>query len=269
LSQKSDNHTPSDGPGTVRERFDLGIEHRQVFFLFAGLAVGAGLVFSLGVMVGKRWRATVERAQVVTREDPLARLDVSAEDLVPGTELSFPRELGRAAPHGPAVLPPAPPVAAAPASVHAAAHPAAHGNAHAAPARGAAKPAAIKPQPVALAEAKPVRPSRSRADRLERAERPQRSEPMDRTEPSAGPATAAGIAGLGLTRPVAAIGLGAGSGPGAGFRRKADADALAARLSARGQKVRVTRVQRPGSVAVYRVRSASVASRSEAGNRRP
>ena len=60
-----------------REKIEVKLDNRQVFFLFFGSAVVACMLFVLGVMVGKRVEARghVDRAQTATAADPLAALD--------------------------------------------------------------------------------------------------------------------------------------------------------------------------------------------------
>tara|TARA_R110002096_G_scaffold77896_7_gene183330 strand:- start:72603 stop:73370 length:768 start_codon:yes stop_codon:yes gene_type:complete len=72
-----------------KDKIEVKLDERQVFYLFFGGAVIATLVFVLGVMVGRRVeaRAVVEGGTTVT--DPLAALD----RLESGEELAFPTAL--------------------------------------------------------------------------------------------------------------------------------------------------------------------------------
>src|SRR5258706_16458862 len=70
-----------------QDKIEVSLDGRQIFYLFFGGAVIVGLVFVLGVMVGRRVEARghVERAQTQTAVDPLAALD----RLEGGAGLSF------------------------------------------------------------------------------------------------------------------------------------------------------------------------------------
>ncbi|MCP4447656.1 MAG: hypothetical protein GY811_20305 [Myxococcales bacterium] len=72
-----------------KDKIEVKLDERQVFYLFFGGAVIATLVFVLGVMVGRRVeaRAVVESGTTVT--DPLAALD----RLEGGDGLAFPAAL--------------------------------------------------------------------------------------------------------------------------------------------------------------------------------
>ena len=82
-----------------KDKIEVSLDGRQVFYLFFGGAIIAGLVFVLGVMVGKRVeaRAHLDRAATTAARDPLAALDRLATD--GPNELSFREALtGGAAP---------------------------------------------------------------------------------------------------------------------------------------------------------------------------
>ena len=64
-----------------RDRVEISLDNKQIFFLFCGVAVVVSLVFALGVVVGKRLRPAVADEP---RMDPLALLDQFAGD--PGPE---------------------------------------------------------------------------------------------------------------------------------------------------------------------------------------
>lgn len=70
-----------------KDKIEVSLDGRQIFYLFFGGAVVVGLVFVLGVMVGRRVEARghVERAQTQAAVDPLAALD----RLDNGSGLSF------------------------------------------------------------------------------------------------------------------------------------------------------------------------------------
>ena len=114
--------TPAAEPELYKDKIEVSLDGRQIFYLFFGGAVVACLVFVLGVMVGRRLeaRAHVDRAAVTsTKKDPLAALDRLAEGK---GELTYPAALRSAsAPVADvdralgAVIEPGPPVVAKPA----------------------------------------------------------------------------------------------------------------------------------------------------------
>jgi cell division septation protein DedD len=67
----------SPEPEPYKDKIELSLDGRQVFYLFFGGAVIACLVFVLGVMVGRRVeaRAHIDRASTSAARDPLAALD--------------------------------------------------------------------------------------------------------------------------------------------------------------------------------------------------
>ena len=80
-----------------RDKIELRLDNRQVFFLFFGSAVVACMLFVLGVMVGKRIES---RGQAASPElqDPLAALDrahkpVAGVAPAPAPQLTFPNTL--------------------------------------------------------------------------------------------------------------------------------------------------------------------------------
>ena len=78
---------PSREPELYKDKIEVSLDGRQIFYLFFGGAVIVGMVFVLGVMVGRRVEARghVERAHVEATVDPLAALD----RLEGGSGLSF------------------------------------------------------------------------------------------------------------------------------------------------------------------------------------
>jgi len=70
-----------------KDKIEVSLDGRQIFYLFFGGAVIVGLVFVLGVMVGRRVEARghTDRARVAATVDPLAALD----RLEGGSALSF------------------------------------------------------------------------------------------------------------------------------------------------------------------------------------
>ncbi len=64
-------------PELYKDKIEVALDGRQIFYLFFGGAVIVGMVFVLGVMVGRRVEARghVDRAQTEAKTDPLAALD--------------------------------------------------------------------------------------------------------------------------------------------------------------------------------------------------
>jgi DedD protein len=84
-----------------RDKIEVKLDNRQVFFLFFGSAVVACMLFVLGVIVGKRIESR-GRADAVDVQDPLAALDRAHEPprvagpVAPPAELTFPKALSTA-----------------------------------------------------------------------------------------------------------------------------------------------------------------------------
>jgi cell division septation protein DedD len=77
----------------LRDKLEVSLDGRQVFFLFFGGAIVACLVFVLGVMVGKRLESrerVARRAVTSAAVDPLAALDELGADERGGDDLAFP-----------------------------------------------------------------------------------------------------------------------------------------------------------------------------------
>ncbi len=72
-----------------KDKIEVKLDERQVFYLFFGGAVIATLVFVLGVMVGRRVEARAVATGGTTVTDPLAALD----RLEGGDDLAFPTAL--------------------------------------------------------------------------------------------------------------------------------------------------------------------------------
>jgi len=83
-----------------KDKIEVRLDNRQVFFLFFGSAMVACMLFVLGVIVGKRLESR-GRAEAPVIEDPLAALDrfsAPASATSAGTALAFPRALINNAP---------------------------------------------------------------------------------------------------------------------------------------------------------------------------
>jgi len=131
-----------------RDKIELRLDNRQVFFLFFGSAVVACMLFVLGVMVGKRIESRGQAASP-DLQDPLAALDRAAKPAAgvagaaPAPQLTFPNTL---------IAPPA-----AKGSAHAVREKALKPAPAPAPVVAAPKPAAAPapPKPIAPAAAPP------------------------------------------------------------------------------------------------------------------
>src|SRR5262245_43638413 len=68
---------PSREPELYKDKIEVSLDGRQIFYLFFGGAVIVGLVFVLGVLVGRRVEARghLDRAETPAETDPLAALD--------------------------------------------------------------------------------------------------------------------------------------------------------------------------------------------------
>ena len=68
---------PSREPELYKDKIEVSLDGRQIFYLFFGGAVIVGLVFVVGVMVGRRVesRGHLDRADTQAANDPLAALD--------------------------------------------------------------------------------------------------------------------------------------------------------------------------------------------------
>lgn len=62
-----------------KDKVELSLDGRQIFFLFFGSAVAACLIFVLGVLIGKRLEARALALTPAPVEDPLAALDSLGE----------------------------------------------------------------------------------------------------------------------------------------------------------------------------------------------
>ena len=68
---------PNRDPELYKDKVEVSLDGRQIFYLFFGGSVIVGIVFVLGVLVGRRVEARghVDRARTQTAQDPLAALD--------------------------------------------------------------------------------------------------------------------------------------------------------------------------------------------------
>jgi cell division protein FtsN len=68
---------PNREPELYKDKIEVSLDGRQIFYLFFGGAAIVGLVFVLGVLVGRRIEARghLDRAGTLAASDPLAALD--------------------------------------------------------------------------------------------------------------------------------------------------------------------------------------------------
>jgi len=252
-SERSADLSAERGPW--RDKIEVRLDNRQVFFLFFGSALCACMLFVLGVIVGKRLESR-GRAAIPEVQDPLAVLDristppgsgaVSASASAEAA-LTFPKALigspakahslplapkaAAVAPKAaPAVVPKAPPVTAPKAP----------------PALAPKAPPASAPKATAVASAKPAAKS-----------------------PSASVLAAIPPAVIAAVAPPAPSAASA-STPAKGkftlvlssFPDRSEADAFAKRFAAQGAYVAVA--DAPGKHGIYSVRVGSYASSQEA-----
>src|SRR5689334_25239086 len=94
-----------DPADLYKDKIEVSLDGRQIFYLFFGGAVIVGLVFVLGVMVGRRVEARghVDPARTAAAADPLAALDrlegpeeLSFKGTLTGAPASAPTEVERA-----------------------------------------------------------------------------------------------------------------------------------------------------------------------------
>jgi cell division septation protein DedD len=210
-----------------KDKLEVSLDGRQVFFLFFGGAVLACLVFVLGVMVGKRLegRERVARKAVTsTAIDPLAALDeLGADEAAAPDDLAFPAALAgepkaKARALDAADLAPARSLA---------------------PDGTGAAMQAVRAAAAKLADAKPPEPPKP--------------EPAAVAAPSAAPAAAAAaVDDRKFTLQISS------------FQERAEADALVAKLSSMGYKPYVVMSDVPDKGLFFRVRIGEFSSRSEA-----
>jgi DedD protein len=227
-----------------KDKIEVRLDNRQVFFLFFGSALCACMLFVLGVIVGKRLESR-GRAAVPEVQDPLAVLDRinsvgpggSAASVRVEPALTFPKALIGAPAHGRAL-------ATAPATASAAAPPSAPGVAKvstlaskAAPvvAAKATAPAAPKP-PITAAPKPPVAAA---------------PKPVAVAASKTPPA----VAGAPVNKGKLALQL-------SSFPDRGEAEAFAKRFAAQGAYVVVSEI--PGKGTWYRVRVGSFSSSQEA-----
>jgi cell division septation protein DedD len=109
--------TPRDAE-RFKDKIEVSLDSKQIFFLFFGGAIVACLVFVLGVMVGRRLEGREKIARKATTSaasDPLAALDeMGADDEEPVPAPVHPPTMAADVPAPPAIAAPTPAPAPAP-----------------------------------------------------------------------------------------------------------------------------------------------------------
>ncbi len=86
-----------------KDKVEISLDGRQIFFLFFGSAVAACLIFVVGVLIGKRIEARALAMQPAAIEDPLAALDQLGDADEADEGLTFHKALTPPKPEKPAV----------------------------------------------------------------------------------------------------------------------------------------------------------------------
>ena len=86
-----------------KDKVEISLDGRQIFFLFFGTAVAASLIFVVGVLIGKRIEARALALQPAPIEDPLAALDQLGDADEADEGLTFHKALAPAKAERPAV----------------------------------------------------------------------------------------------------------------------------------------------------------------------
>jgi cell division septation protein DedD len=271
-----------------KDKIEVSLDSRQIFFLFFGGAVVACLVFVLGVMVGRRLEGreqVARKAATSTAIDPLAALDELGADekrrQEKHDELAFPQALAgepeeRARPLGAADVAPATPVVAE--------KPAEDPKKAADAAAEAKKAEEARKAADAAAEAKKAEEARKAADaaaEARKAEDAKKAAEAKKAEDArkAAAAVAAKTPAAGANaapadaraaKPAAAASATDAKNKGkytlqlSSFQDRAEADAFAAKVSAAGYKPYVIQSDVPDRGSFFRVRLGAYGSHEEA-----
>jgi DedD protein len=214
-----------------RDRVEVSLDNKQVFFLFFGCAVVACLIFVLGVKVGKWLEARARDQAAPTKSDPLAALEQGADEPDEPAPKPVIKPVEKKAP---------PPIAEAPKVEP-------------------AKPIAETPKPP-KSEPKPEPP---RVEPKPEPAKPVAEMPRPSTETPKPPAEAPKPA-------VSAEKLAAASKPGhytlqlSAFQDRAEAEDFAKKLGPIGYKPNIVAADIPGRGVWYRVRVGDFASQKAA-----
>src|SRR5438067_11864363 len=89
-----------------KDKVEISLDGRQIFFLFFGSAVAACLIFVVGVLIGKRIEARALALQPAAIEEPLAALDQLGDADEADEGLTFHKALTPPKPDKPAAVEP-------------------------------------------------------------------------------------------------------------------------------------------------------------------
>lgn len=234
----------------MREGFDLHLDNRQIVSFVIGSLIMLGVVFALGVLVGKQLAASA-LAAAARPVDPLAAIDAKESARTPSSvqgtgeiptpkadALTFQKELTKPAATNPLIEP------GKPVGKEKASKDVPEKNAKLAKAEAAVEP---------VKEAKAREPAK--ADRTERAEKPETS----KDEPKRKEGLAAAFDKAGGKSDLGSYTLQVASLP-----TKADADRVVNKLAAKSISAHVIEADVPGRGHVFRVRAGTYASYAEA-----
>lgn len=238
-----------DENARAREKFDLSLDGRQIASIVVGALVILGVVFVLGLNVGRQIAVRQVEASRGGDLEALDRVPVAAAQPAKN-DITFYDQLpkGRPAPPPPAEPKPAPAPVPASQAAPAPARPATPATSPSAPSTATAAPAGASPaagDPPAPSPAKPT-PAAAPASQLAAAAPPAPAPAHPATAPAASAHPPSGAFCIQL----------------AATQSRAEADKIAARH--RGLSPRVEAADVPGKGRFYRVRAGSFASRAEA-----
>jgi DedD protein len=223
-----------------KDKVEISLDGRQIFFLFFGSAVAACLIFVVGVLIGKRIEARALALQPAPIEDPLAALDQLGDADEADEGLTFHKALAPAK-----ASPPAKPAAAAPAGAEEKAEPqAAKAEEKPEPKLAEAKKPEPKPAPVAPKAALPLPPARPQVVQATPAKKPD--------APAAAAAKKPDATAAHFTLQLSA------------FPDKADAEEFMRKIQAAGYRPFLVASEIPGKGVFFRVRVGDYATRQAA-----
>lgn len=223
-----------EGEHRLKERVELSLDNRQIFYLFVASAVVVSVVFALGVVVGKRLVST--EAPAATPTDPLALLDQlgqvgksAGEDELTFHEALTAKPDAKKAPTAQPQPAPAPPPAAA-----------------------AAQP---QPQPPEAAKVALAAPAKKKPEPAKAALSPRKPDKPEGKQTAAAQPT---------PQPTPPAAGGAYTLQLSSFQDRTEAERFMERLRARGLKPHITPAQIPDRGTWYRVRVGNYRSWDEA-----
>ncbi len=217
-----------------KDRVEVSLDNRQVFFLFFGSAVVACLIFVLGVMVGKRLEARARDQVVPMKSDPLAALDQAGDE-------SDEKPQPKAPPAAPKIAP-KPAIAVAPKQI---------------------EPPKVEPKPALLPklEPRPAEPPKAEVKLVEPKPEPkaeEKAEPKpEKAETKPESVSAEKLASASKAAGRYTLQLSA-------FQERSEADEFAKKLSGTGYKANIVAADIPGRGVWYRVRVGDFTSQKAA-----